>query len=416
VEAQAVINLVVVSLRGAPLARPMSAQFGPNGGTIGRAPTNTLVLDDPDRTVSRVHAQVECRGGQFFVLDRGSNPMQHNGKALGAGRETVLGPGDRLVVGQFELIVQNAGGDAPAPAADVTVPSPDDDPFADLLAGLGTPTSPPAAATPARKLAAPPAAPAVSDAQLLPDPFGLDAGKGPAGAASDPFADLLGPSPGAAPAAPTGAFDDFADLGLRGAPRAGGIDNLFGGTAGAGALGGDPFENTPLGSPLLQPNMSADADPFAALQATSKSAPAPRSDHVPIGQFGYTPPKVVPVGGTTGGGSLLDDISGQRIAGPAAGAKDKAASPAPDDDDPFADLMPGPPPSARQQQPAAPVAAPPPPATRASIAPAPPPPPPATPPPPPPPPPATPPARPRTSPTGPTPTPSESTVKAWATK
>ena len=144
------INLMVVSLRGAPLGRPVSAQFGPAGGTIGRAVTNTLVLDDPDRTVSRVHAQVQCRDGQFVVVDRGANPLLHNGRALGSGNEAVLAAGDRLMIGSFELAVQVAAAEgapsprAPsaAPLAKVVAPS-DDDPFADLLAGLGPVATPP---------------------------------------------------------------------------------------------------------------------------------------------------------------------------------------------------------------------------------------------------------------------------------
>ena len=62
-----------------------SAHFDATGGTVGRASTNMLVLDDPERTVSRVHAQIVFREGRFFVVDRGSNPMSHNGRPLGAG-------------------------------------------------------------------------------------------------------------------------------------------------------------------------------------------------------------------------------------------------------------------------------------------------------------------------------------------
>eukprot|EP01035_Chromulina_nebulosa_P009087 gene9087-12282_t len=76
------IHISVITRQGAPAGQPIAADFGPSGGTIGRADTNTLVLDDPDRTVSRVHAQVLCRDGQYFVIDRGSNPMQCNGVSL----------------------------------------------------------------------------------------------------------------------------------------------------------------------------------------------------------------------------------------------------------------------------------------------------------------------------------------------
>jgi FHA domain-containing protein len=72
------IELVVTSIRSAPAERAIAARFGPGGGTIGRLASNTLVLDDPDRTVLRMHGQVQCCGGCFFVIDQGSNPMLHN--------------------------------------------------------------------------------------------------------------------------------------------------------------------------------------------------------------------------------------------------------------------------------------------------------------------------------------------------
>lgn len=336
------INVVVVSLRGVPVGRPMSAQFGPAGGTIGRAATNTLVLDDPDRTVSRVHAQVAYRDGQFFVVDRGSNALQHNGQPLGAGREAALNAGDRMVVGGFELAVQAAAAatataTAPAALAAASAPQPSpDDPFADLLAGLGPPASSPVPAVPASRSAS--AAPASADSLLFPDPMG--SGKPVGGAPVDPFADLLGPA--AAPAAPRRALDDFSDLGLGAGSPSGGIDDLFGGSAGGGGLGGDPLALSPLADPLLQPNTASGADPFASLQGASRATAAPRSDHLPIGQFGYTPPKNI--ASPAAGGSLLDDLG----AGPGASAQvfdDLTGEPiagltAPAID-PFADLMPG---------------------------------------------------------------------------
>jgi FHA domain-containing protein len=297
-----VINLVVVSLRGAPVGRAVSAQFSHAGGTIGRADTNALVLDDPDRTVSRVHAQVLCRGGQYFVVDRGSNPMAHNGHPLGAGKEAPLADGDRLTIGGFELSVQKVpeaadplgalGSSAVGPAAS------DDDPFADLLVGL-SPASPPVQAQ--RK------ASESTPSSPLPDPFAA----GPASGRpvdDDPFADLLAPAPAGAakPAGGMGALDDFSDLAARPAGKAAGIDELFGGTAGVGGPGGDPLALSPLADPLLQPNTAGSADPFAALQGSAQVAPAPRSDQLPIGRFGYVPP--VATTPPAASASLLDDL------------------------------------------------------------------------------------------------------------
>src|SRR5690349_2398720 len=117
------IHIAVITRQGAPAGQPIAADFGPNGGTIGRADTNTLVLDDPDRTVSRVHAQVLCRDGQYFVIDRGSNPMQCNGVSLGSGKEAPLADGARLIVGSFELSVRMSAAAPPALAIPNTVMS-----------------------------------------------------------------------------------------------------------------------------------------------------------------------------------------------------------------------------------------------------------------------------------------------------
>jgi type VI secretion system FHA domain protein len=295
------IHIAVITRQGAPAGQPIAADFGPNGGTIGRADTNTLVLDDPDRTVSRVHAQVLCRDGQYFVIDRGSNPMQCNGVSLGSGKEAPLTDGARLVVGSFELSVRMTAAAAPpslaipntimsAPVGAAPAASTSDDPFADLLAGLG---SPPAAAPASSSGAARAPAPASADSLLFPDP--METGSRNAQASQvDPFANLLGPTPGSTPAAGIGALDDFSDLGAPPAHgKAAGIDELFGGMGGGGGIGGDPLALSPLADPLLQPNTASSADPLAALQSAASPTPTPRSDHLPIDQFGFTPPKAV---------------------------------------------------------------------------------------------------------------------------
>ncbi|KAF1057318.1 MAG: hypothetical protein GAK39_06261 [Variovorax sp.] len=306
------IQITVVTRQGVPAGPSLSANFGPEGGTIGRADTNTLVLDDPDRTVSRVHAQVLCRDGQYFAIDRGSNPMQCNGVSLGSGKEAALTDGARLVVGSFELVVRvQAAAPAPAPAAAAfaipetimglsgakSAPAPasaaasSDDPFADLLAGLGSPPAP--APAPGRSPAPSPSSSSSADSLLFPDPMATGSRNAQA-AQIDPFANLLGPDPASAPAGGLGALDDFSDLGAPPAHgKAAGIDELFGGAAGGGGIGGDPLALSPLADPLLQPNTANDADPLAALQRAAPATPMARSDHLPIEQFGFTPPKAI---------------------------------------------------------------------------------------------------------------------------
>ena len=142
------IVLSVSSYNGAP-TEPREASFDELGGTIGRATTNQLVLPDPDRTISRVHAQVVLRNGSFAVVDRGSNPISVNGSPLGNGREAPLKPGDTLNVGGYVIQVR---------AGHQTIAK---DPFGDLF---GSPTTrasapPPPVAAPAF-FAPPPPAPA----------------------------------------------------------------------------------------------------------------------------------------------------------------------------------------------------------------------------------------------------------------
>jgi FHA domain-containing protein len=324
------IRIAVVARQGLPAGQGLAADFGPAGGTIGRADTNTLVLDDPDRTVSRVHAQVLCRDGHYVIVDRGSNPMQCNGQPLGAGNEAVLADGARLVVGSFELSVRvsAAAAASPAPAAPDTVmrasasAAPGDDPFADLLAGLAPPAP---AASPAASSNAKAAAPASADSLLFPDPMATGSRNAQA-AQIDPFADLLGPTPSSAPATGLGALDDFSDLGAPPAHgKAAGIDELFGGMhGGGGGIGGDPLALSPLADPLLQPNTASDADPLAALQRAAPATAAARADHLPIDQFGFTPPKAIasPAPAQQPAANF-DDVTGQpiRISGPEGSGK-----------------------------------------------------------------------------------------------
>lgn len=270
------IRIAVAARAGAAPAAPLAAQFGPEGGTIGRAETNTLVLDDPERTVSRLHAQVLYRDGCFLLLDRGSNPMQHNGRALGNGQEAVLSHGDRLLVGGFELVVEDLAGSGAAP----TAPMPPgaglaDDPFADLLEGLVAPPAP--VAVPVKT---------VAEQVPFPDPLGLDRPADVAPDAHDPLGHLL--APGATTSRPA---DDFSDLVAPVTGKAPPIDALF---DLGGGIGGDPLAMGPLGDPLVQPNTAGAVDPLRALQEAAKALPQARADHLPIGEFGFVPPRAMP--------------------------------------------------------------------------------------------------------------------------
>ncbi len=270
---------------GVPVA---AVRFGEDGGTIGRADTNKLVLDDPDRTVSRVHAQVVWRSGSYVIIDRGSNPLQLNGRPIGVGNQAPLQAGDRLLIGGFELLVSQPpadGAPADAPVLPVEAVTSVEDPFSHLLDGLVAPSSGPAA----RPHAQPPTTPDPT-AGLFPDP--LSDGTSSL-VATDPFADLLGAgdanlaSVSQADAAPQRP-DNFSDL-VTPTPASGveSIDSLFG----LGApLANDPLSMTPLGDPLMQPNTASAQDPLAALTRSTPAMQAARGDHLSVDAFAFVPP------------------------------------------------------------------------------------------------------------------------------
>ncbi|RKT20968.1 FHA domain protein [Paraburkholderia sp. RAU2J] len=86
-------------------AAPRSVRLDHEGGTIGRAPDCTIVLADPQRNVSRLHARIDSREAGFVLIDCGSNPTVLNERVLDGSREAVLQDGDRLRIGAYVLEV-----------------------------------------------------------------------------------------------------------------------------------------------------------------------------------------------------------------------------------------------------------------------------------------------------------------------
>lgn len=208
------IVLAVKSYNGAA-TDPLQARFDAAGGTVGRADGNRLVLPDPDRTISRVHASITLRDGAYFIEDRGSNPVLVNGMALGQGLSAPLAPGDELQIGGYVIEVQ---ADAPAPAPAAVPPIPDDwDPFATAPRLRANVQLPVAAAPAPPPVAAPPPPPA-------PDPdmatMVMPASRLPEGAQSPSLDMLFDLEPPAAPpaAAPPAAQETDLDLPLDAPP------------------------------------------------------------------------------------------------------------------------------------------------------------------------------------------------------
>ena len=98
------ILLTVTTFNETPVSH-LVGRFDELGGTIGRAPTNQLVLPDPERVISRVHARVVFRGGSYVLVAYGGNALLHNGKMVEHGAEVGLTPGDSIEMGGYRLVV-----------------------------------------------------------------------------------------------------------------------------------------------------------------------------------------------------------------------------------------------------------------------------------------------------------------------
>lgn len=295
--AHAMIVITVLSFNGAP-SDGRSASFDELGGSIGRADTNQLVLPDPERSISRVHAQVVFRNGGYALVDRGSNAVLVNGQPVGNGREVPLRDGDQVQVGGYLLGVSMGQRSAAAK-----------DPFADLFGdtyGVAKPhpmTEPGVRRRAGAAASAAPAAPVAPVAPPLPSSAAFDLfAPSPPAASSPLFAPPAAPSPAApslgeahpipadwdpfapdtparATAAPAALHDPHAalipDLPLDTPSQESSLDSLFG-------LGGGSAPADPLARSLPEAarrNTAGAEDPLQALFNDKPPAAAPVADH-----------------------------------------------------------------------------------------------------------------------------------------
>jgi len=109
-----------------------SFTFSESGGSLGRGPDNTWVLDDPDKYMSSVHSQIGFEDGHYTLTDVSTNGTFMNGSSepLGNGNKINLAEGDRFIISDYEFIVSvhgvNNSGD------DLFSQPPDQGPFSEL--------------------------------------------------------------------------------------------------------------------------------------------------------------------------------------------------------------------------------------------------------------------------------------------
>jgi predicted component of type VI protein secretion system len=130
------LALSIVSEQGAALGPTAYKVFDERGGSIGRIAGNDWVLPDPNNFVSSRHARVTANNGAFFLEDTSSNGTFINAPDRPTSRAELqlLSDGDRLYIGDYEIIVQLIPS-APAEVA-TRAPAPAQPPPSQL--GLGT--------------------------------------------------------------------------------------------------------------------------------------------------------------------------------------------------------------------------------------------------------------------------------------
>ena len=101
------------------------------GGVLGRDPDTDWVL--PHKYVSRHHAEVRFAEGRYYICDTSQNGVFVNGRLVGQGNSVVLTDGDRVVIGDYEILVQT---DLVAPPP-IAPPEPPSQPYgAEAALGL----------------------------------------------------------------------------------------------------------------------------------------------------------------------------------------------------------------------------------------------------------------------------------------
>lgn len=296
-----ILRMTIIGDVKPPDPQDVSHSFGSQGGRIGRGLSNEWVLPDPH--MSKNHCSIQYRDGQFSITDTSTNGVFLNGspERMERGSSVVIGDGDRLKIGDYDIRLELDEAAEAAPVADL-------DSFAKVLGvGMGEDL----------------------------DPFAINADNG--GKATPEVTPGLPPAGGGDP------FDDLLD-----APpaRGGGEDPLFAeldsGTSGSrGAV--IPDDDDLFDDLLPKTSSEPSEDPLDAADT--------EQDHVPSPNEFFQPPKVA-------GDQIPDDWDADDLLSPSPEPEPPAA-PAPQTrPEPPAPVEPTPPVAPAPAAP--PVAAPPP--------------------------------------------------------
>ena len=105
------LRLQIVSRHRQGLGERAVMEFGPNGGTIGRSLETDWALPDAQRYLSSRHASIDFRSGSYYIVDTSTNGVYVNDaeQPVGRGNPQRLFTGDRIRLGEYEMIVEIKG-------------------------------------------------------------------------------------------------------------------------------------------------------------------------------------------------------------------------------------------------------------------------------------------------------------------
>jgi len=102
------LEVVAIKYNDTAPVFPITRQLPEQGGSIGRADENSIVLPDPMRLLSRRHLLIEPEATGSYRLTNisSSNPAQINDLPLSSGESCSLQHGDRICIGSYLLEVR----------------------------------------------------------------------------------------------------------------------------------------------------------------------------------------------------------------------------------------------------------------------------------------------------------------------
>lgn len=120
------LALSVISANAASMGPTAYKVFEGAGGSIGRLESNDWTLPDPQKFVSSRHALLSCDGGGFYLEDTSTNGTFINGhdRRVPQNQRVRLEDGDRIFIGDYEILVQLIEDSAPASPAPEPIQTP----------------------------------------------------------------------------------------------------------------------------------------------------------------------------------------------------------------------------------------------------------------------------------------------------